>query len=107
MPRYLFFGKQVAPGKRPLKVNVFENMLAHQGMLEQVPLFPYFGPGDIVPTAALSLMVTVSASANPRRLSTSSICPLACRFCPGMPIVASSVVMRSALREPSNCAWPW
>ena len=43
------------PGKRPLKVNVFENMLAHQGMLEQIPLFPYFGPGDIVPTAALSL----------------------------------------------------
>jgi ribosomal protein S27AE len=30
-------------------------MLAHQGMLEQLPLFPYFGPGDIVPTAALSL----------------------------------------------------
>jgi hypothetical protein len=50
-----WFGKAVAPGKRPLKVNVFENMLAHQGMLEQLPLFPYFGPGDIVPTAALSL----------------------------------------------------
>ena len=42
-------------GKRPLKVNVFEHMMAHQGMLEQLPLFPYFGPGDIVPTAALSL----------------------------------------------------
>src|SRR5262249_53335307 len=39
----------------PRKVNVFESMMAHQGMLEQVPLFPYFGPGDIVPTAALSL----------------------------------------------------
>src|SRR5947207_7138475 len=50
-----WFGKPVAAGKRPLKVNVFENMLAHQGMLEQVPLFPYFGPGAIVPTAALSL----------------------------------------------------
>ena len=48
-----WFGR--APTKRPLKVNVFENMLAHQGMLEQMPLFPYFGPGDIVPTAALSL----------------------------------------------------
>ena len=48
-----WFGKQ--PGKRPLKVNVFAHMTAHQGMLEQVPLFPYFGPGDIVPTAALSL----------------------------------------------------
>jgi hypothetical protein len=50
-----WFGKAVAPGKRPLKINVFENMIAQQGMLEQVPLFPYFGPGDIVPTAALSL----------------------------------------------------
>lgn len=41
--------------KRPLKVNVFERMQGHQGMLQQVPLFPYLGPGDIVPTAALSL----------------------------------------------------
>lgn len=49
-----WFG-QGPPSKRPLKVNVFENMMAHQGMLEQVPIFPYFGPGDIVPTAALSL----------------------------------------------------
>jgi hypothetical protein len=53
--RGAFFGKPAAPGKRPLKVNVFEQMMAHQGMLEQIPLFPYFGPGDIVPTAALSL----------------------------------------------------
>ena len=50
--KHVWFGK--APSKRPLKVNVFENMLAHQGMLEQMPIFPYFGPGDIVPTAALS-----------------------------------------------------
>ncbi|MEO7093835.1 MAG: hypothetical protein ABI175_11335 [Polyangiales bacterium] len=50
-----WFGKQVAPHKRPLKVNVFEQMMGHQGMLEQIPLFPYLGPGDIVPTAALSL----------------------------------------------------
>jgi hypothetical protein len=48
-----WFGKQAA--KRPLKVNVFEHMTAHQGMLQQVPLFPYLGPGDIVPTGALSL----------------------------------------------------
>jgi len=51
----MWFGKAVAAGKTPRKVNVFENMLAHQGMLQQLPLFPYFGPGDIVPTAALSL----------------------------------------------------
>src|SRR3954468_12379071 len=50
-----WFGRTGAPGKFPRKVNVFENMMAHQGMLEQMPLFPYFGPGDIVPTAALSL----------------------------------------------------
>jgi hypothetical protein len=50
-----WLARSVAAGKRPLKVNVFEHMLSHQGMLEQLPLFPYFGPGDIVPTAALSL----------------------------------------------------
>lgn len=53
--RGAWFGKAPRPGKTPRKVNVFEGMLAHQGMLEQLPLFPYFGPGDIVPTAALSL----------------------------------------------------
>jgi hypothetical protein len=50
-----WFGKEVAPGKRPLKVNVFAQMMSHQGMLEQLPLFPYLAPGDIVPAAALSL----------------------------------------------------
>ena len=48
-----WFGKRAT--KRPLKVNVFAHMMTHQGMLEQLPLFPYFGPGDIVPTGALSL----------------------------------------------------
>lgn len=52
---HAFFGKQRASDKKPLKVNIFESMLGHQGMLEQIPLFPYFGPGDIVPTAALSI----------------------------------------------------
>lgn len=52
--RGAWFGKAARPDKRPRKVNVFESMLAHQGMLEQLPLFPYFGPGDIVPTAGLS-----------------------------------------------------
>ena len=50
-----WFGKPVAPGKRPCKVNVFAHMMTHQRMLQQLPLFPYLGPGDIVPTAALSL----------------------------------------------------
>src|SRR3954462_12768812 len=48
-----WFGK--TPAKQPRKVNVFEHMMTHQGMLEQAPMFPWFGPGDIVPTAALSL----------------------------------------------------
>jgi hypothetical protein len=50
-----WFGKARSPAKTVRKVNAFETMLGHQGMLEQLPLFPYFGPGDIVPTAALSL----------------------------------------------------
>ena len=49
----MWFGKTAT--KRPLKVNVFAHMMGHQGMLEQLPLFPYLGPGDIVPTGALSL----------------------------------------------------
>ncbi|HEU4533343.1 MAG TPA: hypothetical protein VFS00_04465 [Polyangiaceae bacterium] len=49
-----WFGGGAGPAKAPRKVNVFESMVSHQGMLEQLPLFPYFGPGDIVPTAALS-----------------------------------------------------
>ena len=50
----VWFGKPVSPGKVPLKANVFETMVDHQGMLQQKPLFPYMGPGDIVPAAALS-----------------------------------------------------
>jgi len=50
-----WFEKAPALEKPPRKVNVFEQMMFHHGMLEQLPLFPYFGPGDIVPTAALSL----------------------------------------------------
>jgi hypothetical protein len=50
-----WFGKPVAPGKEPRKVNVFEHVMTHQGILEQAPMFPWFGPGDIVPTAAMAL----------------------------------------------------
>src|ERR1700690_2690363 len=50
-----WFGRPLAPAKSPLKVNVFAHMMGHHGMLEQIPLFPYLGPGDIVLTAALSL----------------------------------------------------
>lgn len=54
-PARKWFGKARAPGKTPRKVNAFEGVMGHQGMLQQIPMFPYFGPGDIVPTAALSL----------------------------------------------------
>jgi hypothetical protein len=48
-----WFGRE--PAKAPVKVNAFAHAMAHQGMLQQAPLFPFFGPGDIVPAAALSL----------------------------------------------------
>ena len=48
-----WFGK--TPAKKPCKVNVFEHVTTHQGILEQSPMFPFFGPGDIVPTAAFAL----------------------------------------------------
>jgi hypothetical protein len=53
-PRH-WFGKPPVPGKEPRKVNVFEHVMTHQGILEQAPMFPWFGPGDIVPTAACAL----------------------------------------------------
>ncbi len=52
--RGAWFDLPPRPFKTPRKVNVFGGLVAHQGMLEQAPLFPYFGAGDIVPTAALS-----------------------------------------------------
>jgi hypothetical protein len=48
-----WFGK--TPAKKPCKVNVFEHVMTHQGILEQAPMFPFFGPGDIVPTTAFAL----------------------------------------------------
>jgi hypothetical protein len=39
-----------SPSKPPLKVNVFRFMLG--GNVQLLPLFPYMGPGDIVPTGA-------------------------------------------------------
>jgi hypothetical protein len=43
----VWFGKPVSPSRVPLKANVFETLVDHQGMLQQKPLFPYLGPGDI------------------------------------------------------------
>ena len=45
-PRH-WFGKPVAPGKEPRKVNVFEHVMTHQGVLEQAPMFPFFGAAPV------------------------------------------------------------
>jgi hypothetical protein len=49
-----WFGDDRPQPKSPRKVNVFETMMSHQGMQQQKELFPYFGPGDLVPAAAFS-----------------------------------------------------
>ena len=51
----LWFGRPVSPGKVPLKANVFETMVDHQGMLQQKPMFPYLGPGDLLRRPRLCL----------------------------------------------------
>lgn len=36
------------PQKRPVKVNLFQQLVGHAGQIELMPVFPYLGPGDIV-----------------------------------------------------------
>jgi len=49
-----WFGDSRPPSKKPLRTNVFETMMNHQGMQQQKELFPYFDHGDLVPAAAFS-----------------------------------------------------
>src|SRR5271155_3100448 len=49
-----WFGVDRPPAKPPLKANVFEMMMSHQGMQQQKELFPFFDPDDLVPAAAFS-----------------------------------------------------
>jgi hypothetical protein len=42
-----WFGDDRPPAKMPLKANVFETMMTHQGMQQQKELFPYFDPGSL------------------------------------------------------------
>ena len=49
-----WFGDSRPASKKPLRTNVFESMMNHQGMQQQKELFPYFGNGDLVPAAAFS-----------------------------------------------------
>jgi hypothetical protein len=53
-PGLTWFGDSRPPSKKPLRSNVFETMLNHQGMQQQKELFPYFSEGDLVPAAAFS-----------------------------------------------------
>jgi hypothetical protein len=53
-PGVTWFGDSRPPSKKPLRANVFETMLNHQGMQQQKELFPYFSEGDLVPAAAFS-----------------------------------------------------
>lgn len=53
-PEVAWFGDERPPSKKPLRANVYETMLNHQGMQQQKEMFPYFAPGDLVPAAAFS-----------------------------------------------------
>lgn len=49
-----WFRDERPPTRPPLKANVYETMMNHQGMQQQKELFPYFDRGDMVPAAAFS-----------------------------------------------------
>jgi hypothetical protein len=49
-----WFGVDAPPKRAPLKANVFQTMMNHQGMQQQKELFPYFERGELVPAAAFS-----------------------------------------------------
>ena len=51
---HAWFGVDAPPKRAPLKANVFQTMMNHQGMQQQKELFPYFGRGELVPAAAFS-----------------------------------------------------
>jgi len=51
---HAWFGVDAPPRRAPLKANVFQTMMNHQGMQQQKELFPYFERGELVPAAAFS-----------------------------------------------------
>ncbi len=44
-----------APNKRVLKVDLFEEAVHRLGLLDLVPVFPYFGNGDLVPCLSVCI----------------------------------------------------
>ncbi len=51
----IWFGQPLVPGKRPVKKNLFEEVIHATGTLELVPVFPYLDDGAIVPCLSVSI----------------------------------------------------
>ncbi|MFT4564183.1 MAG: hypothetical protein ACI9BW_003946 [Gammaproteobacteria bacterium] len=50
-----WFGEPLIANKRPIKKNLFEEVIHSTGDLELVPVFPYFDEGSIVPCLSISM----------------------------------------------------
>ncbi len=50
-----WFGQPLVPGKKPIKKNLFEEVIHATGTLELVPVFPYLDDGAIVPCLSVSI----------------------------------------------------
>lgn len=51
----IWFGQPLVPGKRPVKKNLFEEVIHATGTLELVPVFPYLDDRAIVPCLSVSI----------------------------------------------------
>ena len=50
-----WFGQPLVPGKKPIKKNLFEEVIHATRTLELVPVFPYLDNGAIVPCLSVSI----------------------------------------------------
>ena len=51
----IWFGRALVAGKKPIKKNLFEELIHATGTLELVPVFPYLDNGSIVPCLSVSM----------------------------------------------------
>ena len=51
----IWFGQPLVTGKKPIKKNLFEEVIHATGTLELVPVFPYLDDGAIVPCLSVSI----------------------------------------------------
>ena len=51
----IWFGHPLVAGKKPIKKNLFEEVIHATGTLELVPVFPYLDDGAIVPCLSVSI----------------------------------------------------